>query len=206
MSKLFRPDMSALVLIDHQIGTLQLVKTSPPDQVKRMVVALAKIAKVLKMPVVLTTSVETSFQQPMLKELAEALPDDYPKRIKREGIVNAWDDPHFKAAVKETGRRQLIMAAVTTDICLVYPSISAVEEGYEVQAVLDASGSPTQLSEDLAWRRMEAAGVVLTATNTLIAELAHDWSSQEGQQLATILTTSVNPPVHMLAASEGAPI
>ena len=206
MTNQFRPENSALVLIDHQIGTLQLVKTLNPADVERLVVALAKTAKALNMPVILTTSVETGFQQPMIKSLAEALPEDYPARIRRQGIVNAWNDPDFKAAVEKTARRQLIMAAVTTDICLVYPAISAVADGYEVQAVLDASGSPTELSEDMARRRMEAAGVILTATNTLIAELAQDWSTPEGKQLAAIMSAYVSPSVHMLAASEGAPI
>jgi nicotinamidase-related amidase len=142
----------------------------------------------------------------MIKSLAEALPKAYAARIRRRGIVNAWNDPDFKAAVEKTGRRQLIMAAVTTDICLVFPAISAVADGYEVQAVLDASGSPTELSEDMARRRMEAAGVILTATNTLIAELAQDWSTPEGKQVAAIMSASVSPSVHMLAPSEGAPI
>jgi hypothetical protein len=84
---------------------------------------------------------------------------------------------------------------VTTDVCLVYPSISAVEEGFQVQAVMDASGSPFDLSEEMSWRRMENAGVVLTATNTLIAELAQDWSTPAGGQLIQLLFTDVLPPI-----------
>ena len=85
------------------------------------------------------------------------------------------------------------MAGVTTDVCLVFPAISACLEGYKVQAVLDASGSPFDLSEDMARRRMERAGVELTATNTLIAELAQDWSRPEGGQLMQILAQEVLP-------------
>lgn len=84
---------------------------------------------------------------------------------------------------------------MTTDVCLVYPSISAVEEGFQVQAVMDASGSPFDLSEEMSWRRMENAGVVLTATNTLIAELAQDWSTPAGGQLIQLLFTDVLPPI-----------
>ncbi|HEY8034325.1 MAG TPA: isochorismatase family protein [Methylobacter sp.] len=87
-------------------------------------------------------------------------------------MVNAWNDANFKKAVEATGRRNLIMAGVTTDVCLVYPAISACRDGYQVQAVMDASGSPYELSEDMSRRRMEREGVVLTATNTLMAELA----------------------------------
>lgn len=87
------------------------------------------------------------------------------------------------------------MAGVTTDVCLVFPSISAVEEGYEVQAVMDASGSPYEISEEMSRRRMEKAGVVLTATNTIMAELAQDWSSEEGSQLISVLFQDVLPSI-----------
>jgi nicotinamidase-related amidase len=110
-------------------------------------------------------------------------------------VVNAWNDPLFKKAVEATGRRNLIMAGVTTDVCLVYPSISAYREGYQVQAVMDASGSPYELSEEMSRRRMEREGVVLTATNTLMAELAQDWSRPEGSQLLAILFQEVLPPI-----------
>jgi len=82
---------------------------------------------------------------------------------------------------------------VTTDVCLVFPAISACREGYQVQAVIDASGSPYELSEDMSRRRMEREGVVLTATNTLMAELAQDWSRPEGGQLLGILFQEVLP-------------
>lgn len=87
------------------------------------------------------------------------------------------------------------MAGVTTDVCLIYPSISAVEEGFEVQAVMDASGSPFELSEQLARQRMLDAGVVLTTSNTLIAELAQSWATPEGQQLIGILFGGLLPPI-----------
>ena len=206
MVKHFKPETSALVLIDHQVGVMQMIKTAPVDDVKRLTLAVAKAAKILGIPIILTTSVEMAFQQPIFKELAEALPEEYAARIKRKGIVNAWSDPSFRAAIEKTGRRQLIMGAVTTDICLVYPAVSAVEAGYEVQAVIDISGSPTQVGEDMARRRMETAGVQLTVASTLIAELAQDWSTPEGQKLAEIMAGSVNPPVRQLAPSEAAPL
>lgn len=171
MANPFVPEQSALLLIDHQVGTMQLIKNIPVTDAKRFTLALAKAAKILGLPVVLTSSQEDRVQGPLMPELSQLLPDAFERRVKRGGIVNAWNDPNFKAAVEATGRRQIIMAGVTTDVCLVYPSISMVEEGYEVQAVMDASGSPYELSEDMSRRRMEKAGVVLTATNTVIAEL-----------------------------------
>lgn len=185
---------SALLLIDHQIGTMKLIKNLPLSEVEKNTLALAKVAKVLKMPVVLTSSQEERFQGPLMTALAESLPDAYQARVKRAGIVNAWDDENFVKAVKDTNRTHLIMAGITTDVCLVYPAISAVREGYSVQAVMDASGSPFHLSEDLARQRMHDAGVVLTATITLIAELVNDWSRPEGVELQQLLFTEVLPP------------
>jgi nicotinamidase-related amidase len=190
----FSSSNSALLLIDHQIGTMKLIKTIPLEVVKRNTLALAKAAKVLGLPVVLTSSLEEEFQGPLLPELKEIMPDAFSARVKRVGIVNAWDDSNFKAAVGKTQRRNLIMAGVTTDVCLVFPAIGASRDGYQVQAVLDASGSPFELSEEMARRRMEREGVVLTATNTLIAELAQEWSSPAGRQLQKVMR-EVLPPI-----------
>ena len=192
----FTANDSALLLIDHQVGTMKLIKNMPLEAVIRHTLALAKTAKVLGMPVVMTSSQESNVQGPLIPELAEILPEQFQSRIQRAGIVNAWNDANFKSAVEATGRKNLIMAGVTTDVCLVYPAISAVDEGYRVQAVLDASGSPFEISEDTSQRRMENAGVVLTATNTLMAELAQDWSRPEGQQLLGILFGEVLPPIN----------
>ncbi|MEH2424942.1 MAG: isochorismatase family protein [Nostoc sp.] len=190
----FTQENSAILLIDHQVGTMKLIKNLPLREVEKNTLALAKVAKVLKIPVVLTSSQEERFQGKLMTTLAESLPEAYEVRVKRAGIVNAWDDENFVQAVKNTNRTNLIMAGITTDVCLVYPAISAVREGYSVQAVMDASGSPFHLSEDLARQRMRDAGVVLTATITLIAELVKDWSRPEGVELQQLLFSDVLPP------------
>jgi nicotinamidase-related amidase len=191
MSGQFTPDNCALVLIDHQVGTLQFVHTMSPETSLQNAIMLAKAAKAYGMPVVLTTSQEDHPQGPTAPALQEALPEAYKNRVKRTGIVNAWADPNFSAAVRATGRKKLIMAAVTTDICLIFPAISAVQEGFEVLAVLDASGSSFDVQEELARRRMATAGVMLTTTNTAIAELVQDWSTSQGSQLIQLLMASV---------------
>ncbi len=191
----FTAQNSALLLIDHQVGTMQLIKNNEMADAKRNAIALAKMATVLSMPVVMTSSQEDRVQGPLLPELEDLLPDAFAARVKRPGVVNAWAYAPFKQAVEATGRKNLIMAGVTTDVCLVFPAIDAVNEDYRVQAVMDASGSPFELSEDMSRRRMEDAGVVLTATNTLIAELARDWSTEEGQRLIQLLFTDVIPPI-----------
>ena len=195
MSDIFTSDNSVILLIDHQVGTMQLIKNIPLEVAKRNTLALAKTAKILNIPVVLTSSQEENLQGPLMPELQDILPEAFEKRIKRAGIVNAWNDPNFKQAVQDTQRKNIIMAGVTTDVCLVYPAISATQEGYNVQAVMDASGSPFDISEEMSRRRMEREGVVLTATNTLMAELAQDWSRPEGSQLLQVLFQDVLPRI-----------
>jgi len=199
VARIFSPSNSALVLIDHQYGTMQLIKNLPLEQVKRNTLALVRAAQILNIPAVLTSSQEDRLQGPMLPELKQLLPEAFAARIRRLGVVNAWDDPAFKSAVENLGRRNLIMAGVTTDVCLVYPAITAMEYGYQVQAVMDASGSPFELSEEMARQRMHDAGVVLTATNTMIAELAQDWSRPGGMELLELLFTKVLPPIRPAA-------
>lgn len=191
MNGQFTPENCALILIDHQVGTLQFVHTMSPETSLQNALMLAKAAKAYGMPIVLTTSQEDHPQGPTAPALQEALPEAYKNRVRRTGIVNAWADPNFSAAVRATGRKKLIMAAVTTDICLIFPAISAVQEGFEVLAVLDASGSSFDVQEELARRRMATAGVMLTTTNTAIAELVQDWSTPEGSQLIQLLMASV---------------
>ena len=191
MTPHFRPELTALVLIDYQVGTMQLIKKQMPDTSLRNAIALGKAALAFDMPIVLTSSQEDQLQGPIAESLQHVLPKQFDARVKRVGVVNAWADPHFKKAVAGTGRRQLIMGAVTTDICLVFPAISAVEDGYEVQAFMDASGSSFAIGEETSRRRMERAGVWLTSTNTMIAELVQDWSSAQGQKLMPLLMADV---------------
>lgn len=189
----FTADNTALLLIDHQVGTMQLIKNIDQDLAARQSIALAKMAKILNLPVIITSSQEERAQGPILPEIAEILPEAHAARIKRPGVVNAWAYPEFRDAVLATGKKNLIMAGVTTDVCLIFPSIDAAQEGFNVQAVMDASGSPSDLSEQFSRQRMHDAGVVLTATNTLMAEIAQDWSTPQGQQLITLLFSDVFP-------------
>ena len=187
----YTPENSALVLIDHQVGTLQFVHTMPAEDTLRNAVMLAKAAKAYGMPIVLTSSQEDHLHGPIAPALQQVLPGEFNDRVKRTGIVNAWADTNFSAAVRATGRKKLIVAAVTTDICLIFPSISAVQEGFNVLAVLDASGSSYEVQENLARDRMEREGVILTTTNTVIAELVQDWSTPQGSELIQLLIATV---------------
>ncbi|KJK14925.1 isochorismatase [Burkholderiaceae bacterium 16] len=179
----FTGDNAALLLIDHQVGTMGWVHSIPFEEMKRNALMLAKTASILKMPVVLTSSMEEYAQGPLLSELETILPDEFAARIKRVGIVNAMDDENFAAAVAATGRQKLIIAGVTNDVCTVFPALSLVRDGYEVQVIADAGGSPSKIGDDMALRRMEKNGVTLSSTNQVIAELAGSWSTPEGMRI-----------------------
>ena len=187
----FSPQNATLLLIDHQVGTMGWVRSVPIETMKRHAIALARAAAVTGMPVVLTSSQEERAQGPLLPELEKILPKEFAARIKRAGIVNCWKDPAFAAAAKAPGRKNLIMAGVTNDVCTVYPAISAVQEGFNVQVVADAGGSPSQFADEIALQRMKDNGVVLTTTNQCIAELAQDWSSPDGSKLIQVLFEEV---------------
>ena len=120
--------------------------------------------------------------------LEDILPEAFAARVKRQGVVNAWDDTEFAAACRATGRKNFVMAGVTTDVCMVSPAISAVEEGFTVKVVCDACGSSNQIAEEMSWRRMELAGVMLTSTNAIVAELVKNWASPAGAVAFPLLT------------------
>lgn len=183
----FTGDNAALLLIDHQVGTMSWVHSISFEEMKRNALMLAQAARILKLPVVLTSSMEEHAQGPLLSELESILPSEFAARVQRLGIVNAMDDENFAAAVKATGRKKLIIAGVTNDVCTVYPALSLVRDGFEVQVVADAGGSPSKMADDIALRRMERGGVTLTSTNQLIAELAGSWATPEGGQLVQVL-------------------
>lgn len=193
---IFTPENSAMLLIDHQVGTMGWVKSADLEEIKRHTIALARAANETGMPLILTSSMEDQAQGPLFEELQQAVPEAFEKRVQRAGVVDAMKDPDFAAAVKATGRKNLIIAGITTDVCVVYPAITSVLEGYNVQVVVDGSGSPSKIADDTALRRMESHGVTLTTTNQLIAELAQDWSSEHGQKLMQVLFEEILSKLH----------
>lgn len=192
----FSPENAAMLLIDHQVGTMGWVKSADLAEVKKNTLALARAAKETGMPLILTSSMEEHAQGPLFEELQHAVPEAFESRIQRAGVVDAMKDQAFSDAVKATGRKNLIIAGITTDVCVVYPAITAIAEGYGVQVVVDGSGSPSTLADETALRRMESNGVTLTSTNQLIAELAQDWSSEHGMKLMQVLFEEVLSKQH----------
>lgn len=151
----FSIDNTVLLLVDHQVGTIKIAKNIPEETIIQNTRALARTAASVGISVVLTTSNETHFQGPLFDFLKEILPNEYEKRIKRPGRVNAWEYDDFRNAVLATGRKNIVMAGLTNDVCIVFPSISAVKDGFNVQVVVDAGASPTPLADETALRRME---------------------------------------------------
>lgn len=187
MSKKFDSKNAMLLLIDHQIGTMGWVNSISFEEMKKNALMLAETAKVIGMPTILTSSMEEYSQGPLLSELKEILPSEYENRIVRKGIVNAMDDNNFANAVYNANRKKIIIAGVTNDVCTVYPVLSLLEKDYEIQVVADAGGSPTKVADDIAIHRMSKAGATITSTNQLLAELAQDWSTEEGSKILEIL-------------------
>ena len=186
-TKAFNPENSAILLIDHQVGTMGWTHSHDINLVKQNAIKLAKIAAALNLPVVLTSSMEENVQGPLIPELEEILPEAFAARIKRPGIVNAMHHDGFNKAVKALGRKKLFVAGVTTEICVTFPVLQMLDEGYEVQVSADASASYTRYGDELALARMRSEGAIITTVDQIISELAIDWTSPNGQKLMGIL-------------------
>ncbi|MEE4303498.1 MAG: isochorismate family cysteine hydrolase YcaC [Wenzhouxiangella sp.] len=166
-------DNAAVLLVDHQTGLLSLVRDIEPDKFKNNVLALADLAKYFGLPTILTTSFEDGPNGPLVPELSEIFPDA--PYIARPGQINAWDNEDFVEAVRATGKKQLIIAGVVTEVCVAFPTLSALEEEFEVFVVTDASGTFNAMTRDAAWDRMTAAGAQLMTWFGTACELHRDW-------------------------------
>mgnify|MGYP001090157532 FL=1 len=166
-------DKAAVLLVDHQAGLSSLVRDFGPDSFRNNVLALADIAQYFKLPSILTTSFEDGPNGPLMPELFEKLPNA--PFIPRPGQINAWDNEDFVKAVKATGRKQLIIAGIVTEVCVAFPALSALEEGYEVFVVTDASGTFNEVTRHSAWDRMSKAGAQLMTWFGVACELHRDW-------------------------------
>lgn len=178
------PENAAMLLIDHQVGTMNFGITDIDAlHLKNQTLWLAEAAKIFNLPTILTTSNAQGANGPLFPELLELLPN---APVIDRVIINAWDDPNFVQAVERTSRRKLIMAGVTSDVCLTFPAIGAVKEGYDVYAVMDASGTVNQHALYASMFRMSQVGVKIANTNMVIAELLADWSSRYGVPLGKL--------------------
>lgn len=167
---------AALVLVDHQVGLLSGVRDIPLGELKSNVVSLAKALRILKVPIVVTTTGRDNMWGPTFPELVAALPDI---EIIDRGSVNAWDDPGVAAAIEATGRKKLIFAGVSLEVCAAFPAITAVGRGYEAYVPVDACGTFSQVKHEAGLMRMQQAGVILSDYSTLSVEILKDNSRPE---------------------------
>ncbi|KAI7906400.1 Isochorismatase-like protein [Cokeromyces recurvatus] len=164
---------SAILFVDHQTGLFNVVQDYAPDVFLNNVMGLAEAAKYFDLPIVLTTSREDGPNGPLLPELKSLFPNT--PIIARPGQINAWDNEDFVKAVKKTGKKQLIISGIVTDVCVSFVSLSAKKAGYEVFVVTDASGTFSEAVRDASWLRMQQGGVQLLNYFSVVLELARDW-------------------------------
>src|SRR2546427_8789036 len=170
----YRPltsENAALVLIDHQVGLMTGVRDYSTGELKHNVVALAKAAKALKLPIVVTTTARDSMWGPTFPELVEALPGI---QIIDRSTVNAWDDPKVAAAIEATGRKKLIIAGISLEVCAAFPAITAIGKGYDAYVAVDASGTFSDTKREAGLLRMQQAGVIVSDYATLMVEILKD--------------------------------
>lgn len=172
------PENSIVLLIDHQIGLMAGMRdTTSLAELKNNVVGLAQFAKALEIPVLLSTSNAQWQNGDTLPEIKDLFPDQ--PIYRRTGIINAYEDPSFRRAfedlVQRTGRRHIIIAACTIGTCCAYPTLSMLNDGYQVFPVIDACGGWSRYEIEAAMARMAGAGAELVTTFALGCELQADW-------------------------------
>jgi nicotinamidase-related amidase len=174
-SDLLTADNSVVILIDHQPQMLFGVQSNDRQTIINNTVGLAKTAKVFNAPLILTTVASDTFSGPLQPQVQEVFPEQKP--IDRTSM-NAWEDDNFLEAVKKTGRKKLVIAALWTEVCLALPTISAIKDGYEVYIVTDASGGTSVEAHNMSIQRMIQAGAIPVTWESVLLEYQRDWSRQ----------------------------
>lgn len=169
------PQNAAILFVDHQTGLANGVETMTPPEFQNNVHALVTIANIYKLPAIVTTSAHDGPNGPIMPIVEHGL--DAKVIVHRPGEINAFDNPEFEAAVKKTGRKKLLIAGISTEVCVAFCSLAALKLGYEVYPVIDASGTWDKRVEDVAVLRMVQAGAVPMTWCGVGAELMHDWRS-----------------------------
>jgi len=175
-TELLNPQNSAVILIDFQPQMTFGVANIDRQTLFNNVILLAKAAKIFNVPTILTTVETKSFSGNMWPQLLDIFPDQEP--IERTSM-NSWGDDKFVAAVKATGRKKLIMAALWTEVCLTFPALEAMKAGFEVYGVEDASGGTSLAAHNAAMRRIEQAGAAPVTAIQVLLEYQRDWAHKE---------------------------
>ncbi|RKG39753.1 hydrolase [Acinetobacter rongchengensis] len=192
------PADTAMLLIDHQSGLFQTVGDMPMPELRQRAAALAKMATLANIPVITTASVPQGPNGPLIPEIHNNAP--HAQYVARKGEINAWDNPEFVEAVKATGKKTLIIAGTITSVCMAFPAISAVADGYKVFAVVDASGTYTKMAQEITLARVVQAGVVPMDTAAVASEIQKTWNRADAQEWAQVYT-QIFPAYQLLMES-----
>ena len=182
----FTPADAAIMLVDHQTGTLGWVKSLPQATVVTACRVLARMAVSYGMPLVLTTTMEAQVG-PTIPDISDLAPDAFTARYARGGELDCWDDAKLRDGVAALGRKKLVMAGLTTDICLFWAARSALRLGYEVLVVADGCGTTSVLGDTLTYDRLRAEGAQIAVINQAVTELANNFGVPEGQTAQQIM-------------------
>ncbi|MDR3565279.1 MAG: isochorismatase family protein [Negativicutes bacterium] len=177
-------DNAVLLLVDHQVGLISGVRDTTVGDLKHNVVALAKAAKTLGIPVIITATMPEGMWGPTMPELTDALPG---VQVLNRTMINAWDDPAVKAAIEKTGRTQVLIAGVSLEVCAAFPALSAKAEGYDTRVVLDASGTFNDAKRTTGLQRLQGAGVPVTDYATAAVEMLRSNDDPLAHQVYTDL-------------------
>ncbi len=192
------PVDAVMLLIDHQSGLFQTVNDMPMTALRRHAGALASMATLANIPVITTASVPQGPNGPLIPEIHQNAP--HAKYVGRKGEINAWHNPEFVQAVKDTGRKTLIIAGTITSVCMAFPAISAIAEGYKVFVVVDASGTYSKMAQEITLARVVQAGAVPMDTAAVASEIQKTWHRDDAEKWAEIYT-QIFPEYRLLIES-----
>jgi nicotinamidase-related amidase len=177
---------AVLLLLDHQSGLFQTVKDISVAELRANTSALAKLASLLKIPVITTASEPNGPNGPIMPEIQQNAP--HAVYVPRKGEVNAWDNDLFVKTVRETGKSTLIIGGVWTSVCVMFPALDAKAAGFKVYTVMDASGDPSEMVSRTTLARFSQAGIIPTTANAVICELHRTWNRPDAAEIAKVYT------------------
>jgi nicotinamidase-related amidase len=181
---LIDPADTVILLLDHQSGLFQTVKDISVAELRTNTVILAKVATLMKIPVITTASEPNGPNGPLMPEIHQSAP--HAVYVPRKGEISAWDNEDFVKTVRNTGRKTLIIAGVWTSVCVAFPALQAKADGYNVYAVMDASGDPSEMASRVTLARLTQAGVIPMSTNAVFCELQRTWNRPDAVDFAVL--------------------
>ena len=181
---LLDPDDAVLVLLDHQAGLFQTVKDISIAELRANTAMLARLAALLNIPLITSASVPDGPNGPLMPEIHQSA--THAVFVPRTGEINAWDNEDFVKTVRATGRNTLIIAGVWTSVCVAFPALDAKAAGYNVYAVLDASGDPSEFTSRITMARLTQAGVIPTSANAVLCEFQRHWNRPNNDAFAAL--------------------